>query len=97
MNEIAQKSPLERAVGLVGGQSELARRVSERVGRRVRQGTLWKWLRPGARVPTEDGIVLAIEAITRDVATGRREPDLAVTRHELRPDVYGHRPERIAA
>ncbi|WP_223485296.1 YdaS family helix-turn-helix protein [Stenotrophomonas indicatrix] len=67
-------SPLEAAVAAVGGQSALARLLSTEE-KTVRQGHVWAWIHRERRVPAEH--VLAIEA-----ATG-------VSRHLLRPDVFG--------
>ncbi len=71
-----RETPLQRAVRIAGGQSQLARRI----GGKVRQGYVWKWLRRG-RPPAER--VLAIERATEG----------QVTRYELRPDIYGSAPE----
>jgi DNA-binding transcriptional regulator YdaS (Cro superfamily) len=71
------ETPLEKAVRITGGQSQLARRI----GGKVRQGYVWKWLRRGY-APAEHA--LAIERATQG----------AVTRYELRPDVFGPSPRR---
>jgi DNA-binding transcriptional regulator YdaS (Cro superfamily) len=53
---------------------------------RVRQSTLWYWLHKAKRgVPAEH--VIDVERAT----------DGAVTRHELRPDLYPRDPEKGAA
>lgn len=56
--------------------------LARRIG--VRQGYVWRWLRAN-KVPAER--VLAIEAATHG----------AVTRHDLRPDVFGPAPAPSAA
>ncbi|MFG1371519.1 helix-turn-helix domain-containing protein [Xanthobacter oligotrophicus] len=54
--------------------------LAEKIG--VRQSTLWHWLKRAKRgAPAE--FVPAIERAT----------DGAVTRHELRPDIYGPAPQ----
>jgi DNA-binding transcriptional regulator YdaS (Cro superfamily) len=72
------ETPLEKAVRITGGQSQLARSL----GGKVRQGYVWKWLRRGYP-PAEHAV--AIERATRG----------AVTRYDLRPDVFGPPPKRI--
>jgi len=74
-------SPLETAVAAVGGQSALARLLSTKE-KIVRQGHVWAWINRERRVPAEH--VLAIE-----LASG-------VSRHELRPDVFGPPPSAPA-
>lgn len=56
--------------------------LARRIG--VRQGYIWRWLRAG-KIAAE--YVLAVEA-----ATGG-----AVTRHDLRPDVFGPAPSAAPA
>ncbi|WP_226426564.1 YdaS family helix-turn-helix protein [Xanthomonas sp. MWU16-30325] len=70
-------TPLERAVVAAGGQSALARILSTDA-RAVKQGHVWAWINRGHSVPAE--FVIKIEA-----ATG-------VSRHDLRPDVFGPAP-----
>lgn len=70
---------LQRAVDLVGTQSELARRLTESAGREerpVRQGHVWAWLNRTGRCPSE--LAIHIEQVT----------DHQVKRSELRPDLY---------
>ena len=62
---------LRKAIEIVGGQTELARRI----GGSVKQQHIHSWLKRSYIPPDR---VLAIEAAT----------DRAVTRHELRPDLY---------
>lgn len=61
-------SAFEKAIDLVGSQSEMARRLGKK------QGHVWKWRRDG--VPAE--YVIRVETATNG----------AVSRHELRPDIY---------
>ena len=75
-------SPIEQAVINAGGQSALARILSTET-RALKQGHVWAWVNRGNPVPAE--FVLAIET-----ATG-------VSRHDLRPDVFGPAPEGEAA
>ncbi|ERI54111.1 hypothetical protein N878_02865 [Pseudomonas sp. EGD-AK9] len=64
----------EQAVVNAGGQSELSRRLSER-GTQFSQQLIWHHLRVKKRCPAE--IVLAVEGIS------------GISRHLLRPDVFG--------
>jgi DNA-binding transcriptional regulator YdaS (Cro superfamily) len=57
-----RETPLQKAVRIAGGQSQLARGI----GGKVRQGYVWKWLRRGW-VPAEQ--VLAIERATEGQVT----------------------------
>lgn len=72
---------LARAIEICGSQAELARRLGEP----VQQQHVWNWVnRAGGRVPPEQCIPI------------ERAVDGAVTRYDLRPDVFGPAPE-IAA
>lgn len=71
------KTHLERAIRIAGGQSQLARRI----GGKVRQGHVWKWLNRCDKVPVEAAIKIE-EAVAGEV-----------TRHDLRPDVFGPSPD----
>ena len=78
---MAKPAPLQRAVDLVGGQSEMARRLSAITNRNVTPAHVWNWLnRAAGAAPAE--YCLAIEAATSG----------AVTRYALRPDVFGRAP-----
>lgn len=69
------KAALQRAVAICGSQSELARRIHRK------QGHVWHWLHKAVddeKVPPAE-VVLLIEAATAG----------AVSRHELRPDLFG--------
>ena len=68
------KVAFERAIVLAKGQSAMARVLSV-PGKPVTQQRLWHWLKVKGVCPAE--YVLRVEA-----ATG-------VSRHELRPDVFG--------
>ena len=68
--------PLKKAITEVGSQSELARRLSDLTGKRIRQGHVWSWLNRTRRVPAE--MAIPIERVV----------DGAVTRSDLRPDLY---------
>lgn len=65
------ENAIQKAVRLAGGQTALA----DLIGRPVRQGHVWKWLRNGY-VPAEQ--VLAVV----------RALDGRMTPHEIRPDIY---------
>jgi len=86
---MAKKSPylhsIERAVELVGSQTELAARLSTEMGRVVRQQHVWNWLHRDEKAPPE--FCRAIEAATQG----------AVTRYQLRPDVFGEAADKEAA
>lgn len=77
---------LKKAVELAGSQAELARRVAEfKENPKIKQAHVWNWLNRDHEVPAE--MVLAVEAATND------EDGLpAVTRYQLRPDIYGAPP-----
>jgi DNA-binding transcriptional regulator YdaS (Cro superfamily) len=69
-------NPIQRAVSIVGGQSELARRMAKynKNGSLTPQAVN-SWCSKN-RIPAE--YVLAVE----------RETDSQVSRHDLRPDLY---------
>jgi DNA-binding transcriptional regulator YdaS (Cro superfamily) len=71
---------VSRAVSILGTQSALARALSQRTERPIRQGQVWNWIyRNGKPDPTLCG---DIEALTQG----------QVTRYDLRPDVFGAAP-----
>lgn len=70
------KTYIRSAVDLVGGQVELAKRLSEIMGRNIRQSHIWNWLNRPGPLPAE-------YAIPIEKATDGR-----VRRGELRPDIY---------
>lgn len=74
---------LTRAVDLAGGQSELARRLQAQ-GLQVKQQNIDYWIRFSKKAPGK--FARGIETAT----------DGQVTRYELRPDVFGDTPERVA-
>jgi len=72
------ESPLEAAVRIAGGQSQLARKASAAAspGRKLTQAMVWKWLnRARGPVPPAEWV------IPIELATG-------VSRHDLRIDIY---------
>ena len=71
-----EPSPLDQAIDLVGGQSALARLLSDDTGQRVSQARVWAWVHRVPKVPAE--FAIPIERVT-----GGR-----ITRHQLRPDLY---------
>lgn len=79
MSEIVKA--LDRAVELAGGQTALAKKVSERVKgtgvNPITQSHVWNWLNRDRKVPGEYGIPI------EEVVGGK------VTRHELCPTVFG--------
>lgn len=70
------KQALQKAIDLVSGQTELARLLAGHTGRPVSQARVWNWLHRDALVPAE--MVIPIETVVGG----------AVSRHELRPDIY---------
>jgi DNA-binding transcriptional regulator YdaS (Cro superfamily) len=70
------QAALARAITVAGGPTALARSLSKLLQKEVRHYAVCKWGR--ARIPAE--YVLAIEQ-----ATG-------VSRHDLRPDIFGPAP-----
>jgi DNA-binding transcriptional regulator YdaS (Cro superfamily) len=74
---------IQKAIDAAGGQSALARLIST-PDRKVSQGHVWAWLKRDKKVPAE--YVLAIEAACKG----------QVTRHALRPDVFGPPPKEEA-
>jgi DNA-binding transcriptional regulator YdaS (Cro superfamily) len=68
---------LQRAADIVGGQTALA----SAIGPPIKQGHVWYWLNQRrGKVPAEH--CAAIEQAT----------DGKVTRHDLRPDIFGPAP-----
>lgn len=77
------KAAFERAIAVARGQSAMARLLST-PEKPVTQQRLWHWLKVKGVCPAE--FVLRVEAET------------GVSRHELRPDVFGaSQPEQSAA
>lgn len=76
------KEAFERAISLAGGQSAMARKLST-PEQTITQQRLWHWLKVKGACPAE--LVLRVEQIT------------AISRHELRPDVFGAGPVSAAA
>lgn len=67
---------LRRAIELAGGQSALARKLSQLTGDRITQVHVWNWLNRSGRIT--DKYTIAAE----------RAVDSEVTRRDLRPDLY---------
>lgn len=78
-----EKQHLRNAVEIVGGQSALARALTDLTGKKYRQGHIWQWLN-NYDLPAQ--LAVPIETITEG----------AVSRHELRPDVFGPKPTEAA-
>jgi DNA-binding transcriptional regulator YdaS (Cro superfamily) len=78
------KSALNRAVEIVGGQTALAKAIAT-ADRPVKQGHVWSWLRRNRKVPPE--FCRPIEEATNG----------QVTRYDLRPDVFGPAPSKQEA
>jgi DNA-binding transcriptional regulator YdaS (Cro superfamily) len=76
------KSAIDRAFELLGGPSAVARLFPDETGRPLTPWAVSKWR---ARVPAQR--VLRIEELTKG----------QVSRYELRPDIYGDPPKRVAA
>ncbi len=72
--EPTDPNPLRRVVEIMNGQTALARALSTD-SRPIRQGHVWAWLNRDGLLPPE--FVLTVERLT------------GVSRHELRPDVFG--------
>lgn len=67
-------SGLQTAINAAGGQTQLAKRISELLNKPVKQQQIWNWLNRNKRVPADK--VLVVEQ-----ASG-------VSRSKLRPDLY---------
>ena len=74
MDTMTPAEALSNAVDLAGGQSAMARHLTTD-DRPIRQGHVWAWLNRDGRLPPE--FCLAVESLT------------GVSRHDLRPDVFG--------
>jgi DNA-binding transcriptional regulator YdaS (Cro superfamily) len=75
MEVISEREALERAIELAGGQQALANKISTSEQKVTQQSVSW-WLNETGKAPAEK--VLPIEAAVNG----------AVTRHQLRPDIY---------
>lgn len=73
----------ERAIEICGGQSALARGLTERTGEQIDQGHIWSWLHRSRRVPSE--MAPHIEHLCAE--RGKR-----ITREELCPEFPWHLP-----
>lgn len=82
MPQSQMTTAFESAVHLAGGQSELSRKLKTK-GLDFSQQRLWHHLRVKGACPAE--LVMAIEELT------------GVSRHDLRPDVFGSSMSSMAA
>lgn len=69
-----EQAALTEAIAIAGSQSELARKLTERSGRLVRQQQIWNWLHREKLVPVRQSAL--IEKVT------------GVPKERLRPDVF---------
>lgn len=74
--ESKETQALRRAVEAVEGQTALARLLSEKTGKNVKQAHVWNWLFRDKRTPAE--FAFPIEQVTGG----------KVKRYEIRPDLY---------
>ncbi|MGO2335946.1 transcriptional regulator [Providencia sp.] len=65
---------LQTAITAAGGQTQLAKRISELLNKPVKQQQIWNWLNRNKRIPADK--VLVVEQ-----ASG-------ISRSKLRPDLY---------
>jgi DNA-binding transcriptional regulator YdaS (Cro superfamily) len=80
------ETSLEKAIRVSGGQTALARALTRKLGRVIKQGQIWKWTKSPTGGPPAQ-YVRAIAEVTREFG----QP---VTVYELRPDVFGDVPQR---
>lgn len=73
---------LEQAVQVAGGQTALAEKCAAAAQRPCTQSNVWSWLHRSKRVAPD--WALHVEQVT------------GISRHELRPDIYGE-PHREGA
>ncbi|MGH1542155.1 MAG: YdaS family helix-turn-helix protein [Arenicella sp.] len=73
---------LEKAVDILGGQTDLAKAVNEHLpeDEKITQRNVWWWLNRSLKASSHCAIPI-------EIATNN-----AVNRHELRPDVFGPKP-----
>lgn len=69
-----EQSALLEAIEVAGGQSELARKLTEISSKPVKQQQVWNWLHREKKTPAKQSV--AIERIT------------GITKERLRPDVF---------
>ncbi len=67
---------LKEAIEIAGGQSELARKISQASSSNVKQQQVWNWLNREQKTPSKH--VLFVEKVT------------GVSRVRLRPDLYSN-------
>lgn len=72
---MTEREALQKAIEVVGSQTELARRCTDIGPKQYQQGHVGYWLRAG-RVSPPAAIVI------------EKATDGQVTRHDLRPDLY---------
>lgn len=70
------KKYLLKAVKAVGGQAEMARKLTEVTGTKFTQQRVWNWVHRDSQLPAE--VAIPIEKVVEG----------KVTRHQLRPDIY---------
>ncbi len=73
-SDVRPVAALKKAVIAAGGQTELARQLSEMSGRKIKQQQIWNWINREKQTPASK--VLYVEK-----ASG-------IARSELRPDLY---------
>ncbi len=67
---------LKKAVRIAGGQAKLAAKLTELMGRSIKQAHVWNWLNRDNAIPAEYCVPV------------ERAVDGGVTRYDLRPDVF---------
>jgi len=72
---------IDKAVSLIGGQTETARMISARSGKRLSQKNIWSWINVTGYVPAE--FAPFVEALVREKAMDDED---IVTKQQLCPD-----------
>lgn len=70
------RKQLEKAVKIVGSETELAALLSQKLGRKIRQSHVQNWLKHSKKMPSE--LCIPIEEITQK----------KVMRWQIRPDLW---------
>ena len=83
MKQYSKSEALQKAIAIAGGQSALARLLSNICGKNIRQAHIFNWLNRDKEIPAE--YVIPIEIAVKKL----------VTRYELRPDIYPPTEESI--
>ncbi|MBG5986718.1 helix-turn-helix domain-containing protein [Proteus vulgaris] len=65
---------LKKAIDKSGGQTRLAKLITDVSGKTVKQQQIWNWLNRNKRIPSDK--VLLVELVT------------GIPRNKLRPDLY---------